>query len=249
MRSREPSATPEVHAAKIILRREMQVRREAAHAADRASGGALSLAAAGHFLAKDRHTGMEVIAGFRPIRTEIDVTPVLEALASAGHRLCLPVVQGAGKPLGFREWRPEARPTKSVEPLEPLEPLESVESGESVESLDPGTAARSGGASSAAGSPMEVGPFGILVPATGAWLVPALLLVPLLAFDAAGWRLGYGGGFYDRTLAALRARAPTLAVGFAYAAQEVPEVPREPFDQRLDAVVTEAGWVDVRTER
>jgi 5-formyltetrahydrofolate cyclo-ligase len=243
MRSREPSATPEVHAAKIILRREMQVRREAAHAADRASGGALSLAAAGHFLAKDRHTGMEVIAGFRPIRTEIDVTPVLEALASAGHRLCLPVVQGAGKPLGFREWRPEAGPAESVESLEPLDSVESVES------LDPGTSARSAGAISAAGSQMEVGPFGIMVPATGAWLVPALLLVPLLAFDAAGWRLGYGGGFYDRTLAALRARAPTLAVGFAYAAQEVPEVPREPFDQRLDAVVTEAGWVDVRAER
>ena len=72
--------------------------------------------------------------------------------------------------------------------------------------------------------------------------------MPLLAFDAQGWRLGYGGAFYDRTLAALRARRPTLAVGFAYAGQQVPGVPHGPADQRLDAVVTEAGWMDVLGE-
>lgn len=69
---------------------------------------------------------------------------------------------------------------------------------------------------------------------------PEVVLVPLLAFDRAGYRLGYGGGFYDRTLAALRAVAPVLAVGVAYAGQEVPEVPRDAHDQRLDWVVTEA---------
>jgi 5-formyltetrahydrofolate cyclo-ligase len=63
----------------------------------------------------------------------------------------------------------------------------------------------------------------------------------MLAFDARGYRLGYGGGFYDRTLEMLRARRPTLAVGFAFAAQEVDEVPIDPFDQQLDAVVTEEG--------
>ena len=67
------------------------------------------------------------------------------------------------------------------------------------------------------------------------------MIVPLLAFDARGYRLGYGGGFYDRTLAGLRARGPVLAVGFAFAAQEVDEVPTDEFDQRLDAVVTETG--------
>jgi 5-formyltetrahydrofolate cyclo-ligase len=68
-----------------------------------------------------------------------------------------------------------------------------------------------------------------------------VVIVPLLAFDARGYRLGYGGGFYDRTLETLRARRPTLAVGFAFAAQEVAEVPIEATDQRLDAVVTEEG--------
>ncbi len=71
--------------------------------------------------------------------------------------------------------------------------------------------------------------------------VPHVLVVPLLAFDARGRRLGYGGGFYDRTLAALRAAAPVFAIGFAFAAQEVDAVPTEAFDQPLDAVVTERG--------
>ena len=70
---------------------------------------------------------------------------------------------------------------------------------------------------------------------------PDLLLVPLLAFDAAGWRLGYGAGFYDRTLADLRARKNVLAVGVAYAAQEAPAVPHDGADQRLDWIVTERG--------
>jgi 5-formyltetrahydrofolate cyclo-ligase len=93
---------------------------------------------------------------------------------------------------------------------------------------------------------MVAGAFGVPVPAGGDWLEPEVLIVPLLAWDRQGYRLGYGGGFYDRTLERLRARGPHLAVGFAFAAQEVPEVPREPTDQRLDAVVTEAGviWFD-----
>jgi len=85
------------------------------------------------------------------------------------------------------------------------------------------------------------GPFGVQVPADGAWVEPDVLVVPLLAFDAAGYRLGYGAGFYDRTLAALRGRREVVALGFAYAAQQVAAVPREPTDARLDAVVTEAG--------
>jgi 5-formyltetrahydrofolate cyclo-ligase len=69
--------------------------------------------------------------------------------------------------------------------------------------------------------------------------VPTILLVPLLAFDPEGYRLGYGGGFYDRTLAKLRTEAHAVAVGVAYAAQEVPFVPRGVYDQPLDFIVTE----------
>jgi 5-formyltetrahydrofolate cyclo-ligase len=85
------------------------------------------------------------------------------------------------------------------------------------------------------------GAFKAMIPEEGAWVEPAVLIVPLLAFDARGYRLGYGGGFYDRTLEGLRARGPVLAVGFAFAAQEVAEVPIDATDQRLDAMVTEKG--------
>ncbi|GGO28164.1 5-formyltetrahydrofolate cyclo-ligase [Gemmobacter aquaticus] len=85
------------------------------------------------------------------------------------------------------------------------------------------------------------GEFGARIPAEGAWLEPEVLIVPLLAWDRRGYRLGYGGGFYDRTLEWLRSRHPTLAVGFAFAAQEMPEVPTEPVDQPLDAIITEEG--------
>lgn len=91
------------------------------------------------------------------------------------------------------------------------------------------------------GCAMVAGEFGALIPADGAWLEPAVLIVPLLAFDARGYRLGYGGGFYDRTLQALRARHSVLAIGFAFAAQEVAEVPIDATDQRLDMIVTEQG--------
>src|SRR5690606_21479225 len=69
---------------------------------------------------------------------------------------------------------------------------------------------------------------------------PDVLVIPLLAFHRSGWRLGYGGGYYDRTLRALRGRRPILAVGFGYAAQEVTTPLREPFDEPLDWLATEA---------
>ena len=91
------------------------------------------------------------------------------------------------------------------------------------------------------GCAMLAGAFGALIPAEGAWIEPEVLIVPLVGFDARGYRLGYGGGFYDRTLEALRLKRPTLAVGFGFAAQELAEVPIDGFDQRLDAMVTERG--------
>ncbi len=93
------------------------------------------------------------------------------------------------------------------------------------------------------GAAMVEGAFGAKVPAGGDWMEPEVLIVPLLAFDRRGYRLGYGGGYYDRTLERLRTMRPTVAIGFAFAAQEVPEVPTEPTDQRLDLIVTEAGVI------
>lgn len=70
-------------------------------------------------------------------------------------------------------------------------------------------------------------------------LMPTHLLVPLLAFDDHGYRLGYGGGYYDRTLAALRAAGPIRAIGLAFHAQRLAFVPRGPGDEPLDMVLTE----------
>lgn len=139
----------------------------------------------------------QVIAGFLPIRSEIDPRTAMVALHEAGRRVAVPVVRAPRRPLGFRRWHP--------------------------------------------GAVLVPGPFGVDVPEQGGWVLPHVLIVPLLAFDATGRRLGYGGGFYDRTLARLRHSREVLAVGFAYGAQECPEVPADGRDARLDAVVTEAG--------
>lgn len=90
---------------------------------------------------------------------------------------------------------------------------------------------------------LEEGPFGARVPAAGDWLEPQVLIVPLLSFDRQLFRLGYGGGYYDRTLEGLRARGPVTAIGYAFAAQEVAEVPIEATDQPLDLIVTEDGVI------
>lgn len=137
-----------------------------------------------------------VLAGYMPMRSEIDPLPVM---AGWDGPVCVPVVIARGQPLRFRRWTPQTR--------------------------------------------MVPGNFGALIPERGDWLVPDALIVPLLAFDRRGYRLGYGGGFYDRTLQALRVQGAVGAIGFAYAAQEWPEVPLEPTDEALDLIVTEAGVI------
>jgi len=138
----------------------------------------------------------KILAGYMPMRTEIDPLP---AMAAHDGPVCVPVIAGAGQPLRFREWSP--------------------------------------------GCAMVAGEFGALIPAEGAWIDPDVLIVPLLAWDRRGYRLGYGGGFYDRTLQALRARGPRVAIGFAFAAQEIAEVPTDATDQRLDLMVTDLGLI------
>jgi 5-formyltetrahydrofolate cyclo-ligase len=174
---------------KAALRRAAFAARKAAQAAGQGEAAAILADALAPFAGS-------VLAGYLPIRTEIDPIP-----AMAAHRgaVCVPVVTGPGEPLAFRAWHP--------------------------------------------GAALEAAGFGVPVPVAGDWLIPSVLIVPMLAFDRRGYRLGYGGGFYDRTLAALRAAGPVTAIGFAFAAQEVAAVPREDTDARLDAIVTEAGPV------
>jgi 5-formyltetrahydrofolate cyclo-ligase len=137
-----------------------------------------------------------VVSGFWPIKDEIDIRPLMTELHNSGCQLALPVVQGRGKPLLFRDWRP--------------------------------------------GDPLEQGVFGTLQPsAKRETLEPDALIVPMLACDEEGWRLGYGGGFYDRTLLGLRGRKTVTAVGVGFNAQIVDEVPHGPDDQRLDWLLTD----------
>lgn len=97
------------------------------------------------------------------------------------------------------------------------------------------------------GAPLEAGAHGTRHPAADAPPVrPDLLLVPLLAFDDHGHRLGYGGGYYDRTIQALRAAGPVAVLGVAYAAQRLDAVPHDGNDQVMDGVVTELGMMRCR---
>lgn len=182
--------------AKAELRKTLLARRKIVH-------GAGGDAAANRRLA-DRLGEVRrgvIIAGYRPIRTEIDPTPTMAALALAGARVCVPVIETAEAPLKFREWTP--------------------------------------------GCAMVEGAFKAEIPASGAWLTPSILITPLVGWSRSGWRIGYGGGFYDRTLERLRAEGDALAIGFAYAAQEVDAASPEATDQRLDAIVTETEVVEI----
>lgn len=166
----------------------------------RAAGGtAAAEALAKHLLllVKPRSAG-EVVAGYWPIGTELDVRPAMRDLERLGHPLCLPAVVERDHPLLFRQW------------------------GD--------------------GDPLEEAAFGTSEPGAEApALTPVVMLVPGLAFDADGFRLGYGLGYYDRTLGALREAGSLLAIGIAYAAQLIEAVPHEDHDQPLDLIVTENG--------
>lgn len=88
---------------------------------------------------------------------------------------------------------------------------------------------------------MIEGAYGASIPETVTEALPNILIVPMAAFDAYGFRLGYGGGFYDRTLEVRRENDRITAIGFAYDIQECDRVPRDKRDQQLDLIVTERG--------
>jgi 5-formyltetrahydrofolate cyclo-ligase len=177
----------DLNEAKRAARQAAFARRKAAHAAHppapaRLLSGVLAA-----------HRGRP-LAGYLPIRSEIDPRPAMAEAARHGP-VGVPVIRAKGAPLVFSRWTPEGA--------------------------------------------LVPGPFGAAVPETEVLMEPEVLIVPLVAFDRTGARLGYGGGFYDRTLAGLRARGPSTAIGFAYAAQEAEALPREETDAPLDMIVTE----------
>ena len=138
----------------------------------------------------------QVVAGFWPIKSEINIRPLMENLYRSGVDIALPEVVAARKPLLFRKWMPGAK--------------------------------------------MTGGAYNTSVLTQDAVIIePNWFLVPLLAFDADRYRLGYGGGFYDVTLRQFAKRKEIFAVGVAYDMQEVQSVPKEKTDFQLDAILTE----------
>lgn len=179
---------------KAALRRAARERRAAISADERSQAGK---AAAGHLIREFQFEPGSIVAGYWPIRDELDSRPAMIRLIDGGQPLCLPVVVGEDAPLQLRLWN--------------------------------------------AGAPLYPSGFGTLAPEESAPLVePDVVLVPLLGFDRTGTRLGYGGGYYDRTLALLP-RRPRL-IGLAFDCQELDMVPRGEHDVPLDAVVTETGY-------
>ncbi|HVV39518.1 MAG TPA: 5-formyltetrahydrofolate cyclo-ligase [Nitrobacter sp.] len=185
---------------KDILRVAALARRDALSAQERASA---ALALAARMPSLDVTPSM-VVAGYSPIRSEIDPVQAMQTLAARGATLALPAMSARNAALTFRLWTP--------------------------------------------GEALTRGPLGIPEPAAAALAVhPDIVLVPLAAFDRAGHRIGYGGGYYDRTLARLRQMKPIIAIGVAFAVQEIPQIPADVHDARLDFVLTETSLLDFRS--
>jgi 5-formyltetrahydrofolate cyclo-ligase len=188
-----------IQATKPQLRREVLARRDALPAVERA-------AAAETIAARDFPIHMApgtVVAGFMPMKSEINPLPLMRRLAGAGARLALPVVAGRGRPLILRAF--------------------------------------------VFGDPLAAGVWGIREPLpTAPEVAPDVVIVPLAAFDRTGHRIGYGAGYYDLTIADLRAGKAVTAIGIAFAAQEIAAVPATSRDARLDLVLTEHEVIDCR---
>jgi 5-formyltetrahydrofolate cyclo-ligase len=184
---------------KAELRTEALARRDALPA-DMRAGAAEAIAARAFPVKVGTDT---IVAGFMPMKSEINPLPLLRKLADAGAQLALPAIAGRGQPLIMRAYR--------------------------------------------FGDELARGQWSIREPKPDTRHVdPDILIVPLAAFDRAGHRIGYGAGYYDLTIHALRAKKNITAVGLAFAVQEIREVPATPRDERLDFVLTERETIDFR---
>lgn len=185
-----PDAPP-----KDELRAAALARRDALSAEERARA---AVALAARRMPPLDITSSTVVAGYAPIRSEIDPVPLMRSLAGKGAALAMPAIAARDTALVFRAWMPGDALVRGA--LGTYEP-----------------------------------------PANAVEVVPDIVLVPLAAFDRAGHRIGYGAGYYDRTLEALRRRRTVTAIGLAFAVQEVAQVPAMSHDVRLDYVLTETG--------
>jgi len=180
---------------KAELRRSSAKIRKLAH--HKHSGGGASLVHYADLLLT--RFSPRVISGFWPVRSEIDMRPLLHEFSAQQVQVCLPITGAAETPLTFRAWHPDDL--------------------------------------------LETGSYDIPEPMSSRPLCQAdLMFVPLLAFDDQRNRLGYGGGYYDRTLAQyLAAGHKFIAIGVAFDEQQVEHVPIGIYDRPLDAILTPSG--------
>ena len=182
---------------KPALRREAMARRDALSGDERERGSLAIAARCSALLAVLRP---RAIAGYLPIRSEVDPRPILERARTSRAVIALPAVTGPAT-MVFRRYGADEK--------------------------------------------MTIGDFGTLAPTEAAPIVqPDLIILPVVAFDRLGTRLGHGRGFYDRAIAAMEHRP--LLIGVAFSVQEVSLIPRQAHDVRLDWIVTESEVIDFR---
>lgn len=177
---------------KEILRQQFRSRRALV---DEASRIRQTAQIAAFFHDKIKIVAPKIIAGFWPVKGEVDVLPLLRGLLQQGSRTALPAVSQCEEALAFYNW-------------------------------DEAT-------------PMKISGFGIPEPvAEAASVWPDIVLVPLLAFDRQGHRLGYGRGMYDRFLRHLKGKKSVITIGVGFEEQECADLPHDANDQRLDWILT-----------
>ena len=146
------------------------------------------------------------IAGYMPVRAEISVLPLLDALIARGYPILMPRVLPDDTQLEFRTWNRKTPMLRNLYGIEEPDPLQSEPR------------------------------------------MPDFFIVPLLAFDQAGNRLGYGAGYYDQTFSRLRGKVQFTAIGIAYETQRYDHVPHEGHDHRLDMCITEKNVYTFRSK-
>lgn len=158
---------------------------------------------ANHFVKHIPLMPQSVISAYWPIRSEVNIEPLMEKLVRNGHFLCLPCVATDGKSLVFRRYR--------------------------------------------LGDILDTGPYSLPQPMeTSEEMQPYVLVVPMLAFSREGNRLGYGKGFYDRTIRSIRKEKPITVIGIAFSDQEVDSIPTEEHDQVMDWIITEKEVIRIK---
>lgn len=192
--TQQSSASKTIALLKEDIRREMKEKRGKIPPKKRK---AFSRAVALNFVSNVPLKKGDIVAGYRALPGEIDISLLMEIVSEQGYVCCLPAVNKNDKLLKFRRYKKGdvLIENKEYKVEEPLESAEEVK--------------------------------------------PNIIITPLLAFDEEGYRLGFGGGFYDRTLSKLDESSNIMAVGVAYTFQKIKLLPREKHDFRLDFVVTE----------